>query len=62
MSGLDDEEAVSSPEIGERTVAVERGEIVRYAVAVREKDDGEVAPSRWRGNAYLQVRGAPWNV
>ena len=38
MSGLDNEEAVSSPEIGERAVAIQRGEIVRSSVAVREKD------------------------
>jgi len=40
MSGLNHDEAVSSPEIGERAAAVQRGEIVRASMAVRDKYDG----------------------
>lgn len=39
MGGLDYYKAVSSPEIDERAVAVQRGEIVRSSKAVREKYD-----------------------
>ncbi len=44
MGGLDHYETVSSPEIGERAVAVQRGEIVRYSVAVRESMMGRSRP------------------
>ena len=37
---LDHDEAVSSPEIGEWAVAVQRGKIPRVSMAVREEYDG----------------------
>lgn len=39
MRGLDDYEAVSSPEVGEGAVAVQRGEVVGYPLAVGEEYD-----------------------
>nr|WP_236600811.1 hypothetical protein [Ktedonobacter sp. SOSP1-85] len=50
---------MSSPEIGEWAVAVQRGKIPRVSVAVREEDDGEIAPGHGGGNSHLQIHAAP---
>src|SRR5204863_1749174 len=58
MGGLDHGEAVRRPEIGEWRVAVQRGEVVREAVAMREEDDRQLASGHGRGDSHLQVHGA----
>lgn len=57
VGGLDHDESVCRPVVGERCVAVERGEVVRRAVAVREEDDGEAGSGGGCADAYLQVHG-----
>lgn len=42
MCRLNDDKAMASPPIGNRAVALERGEIVAWAVAVGENYNGEI--------------------
>lgn len=64
--GLDDDEAVAGPEVGDGAVALEGGERVGRARAVGQDDDGEEAvvvvggagDGGGGGYAHLQVRGA----
>ena len=55
MGGLDDYKAVSSVEIGKRPAAVQGREIVRVAMAMREKYERQIAPGRRYGDFYPQI-------
>lgn len=56
--GLDHDEAAGRPDLGEGEVAVERGQAVRPAMAVRQEDDRQVGPGQRCGDADLEVQGA----